>query len=225
MKICNFGISLNLLRKEDIEFLNQKLHPIEPETMADLPEFLPGEFTNEWFENINYNSENYYLIEYQKNSIGLLFNKNMDWNTRTCETELFFWENPLPGNSQLLAGWLTILEFLFYYLEWNIVSTRISKTSKKSVEIIESIGFTISSRENNKILQSFSLIREQFDLDASKARLDVKFSIEDESAEGNLLLEPLDYESGIAQKIENHFLNTGIYLHRRGISGSRKYFR
>jgi len=49
--------------------------------------------------------------------------------------------------------------------------------------------------------------------------------MDETTGEGYLLLEPCDYESGLAQKIENYFTETGIYLHRRGEAGSRKYFR
>lgn len=224
MKISNSGISLNLLIKEDIEFLNQKIHPVETESVAELPESLRFEISNEWFEHINYIRENYYLIEYQGNKIGLLFNKNMDWEMRSCETELFFWKDLLTENSQMLACWLTILEFLFYYLEWSIVSTHVLNTKTKAIEIIESLGFTLNAQGNRNELQA-SLTREQFNINALKAGSYAQSNLAKDTDEGFLLLEPLDYESGIAQKIENHFLETGIYLHRRGISGSRKYFR
>ena len=52
-----------------------------------------------------------------------------------------------------------------------------------------------------------------------------KAYLDEKSGDGYLLLESADYNTGIGQHYENHFLQSGIYLHRRGIKGDRMYFR
>jgi len=90
------------------------------------------------------------------------------------------------------------------------------------IEQIKKLGFR---NENKAEQEHFELSRDRFEKDAAAALAQAKAYLDEKSGEGYLLLESADYKTGIGQHYENHFLESGIYLHRRGIKGDRMYFR
>jgi hypothetical protein len=99
------------------------------------------------------------------------------------------------------------------------------RDNPKAIEYVNSLGYVLSEGQENSENQQYYLTRELFETKGKKIQQAARAFLDEESGDGYLLLEPDDYESGIAQKIENYFIASGINLHRRGIAGSRKYFR
>jgi hypothetical protein len=225
MKICKYGITLNLLRQEDLEFVRQKRNSEKAEKLSKPGDEITPDMQQEWFDGIN-NSENFYfIIEYEGIKIGMLNNKNIDWEARTSETSLFLWEETYSETFVPMLASLCMIEISFYYLNWNASYIRIHKDNPKAIENAGKLGYKITEGKEIVESQLYFLTRELFETKTKEIQLEARSHIEKESGEGYLLLEPLDYESGIAQKIENHFTESGINLHRKGKAGSRLYFR
>jgi len=225
MKICKYGITLNLLRREDLEFVRQKRNENETLSSAESQIEITPEMQLEWYESIN-NFENfYYIIEYKGAKTGMLNNKKLDWKARTSESSLFLWDESLADTIVPTLASLSLIEIGFYYLNWNVCYIRIHSDNQKAIENARSLGYELTEGKETVENHLYYLTRELFEANAKKIRQEAKAFIEKESGEGYLLLEPSDYESGIAQKIETYFAENGINLHRKGIAGSRKYFR
>jgi UDP-4-amino-4,6-dideoxy-N-acetyl-beta-L-altrosamine N-acetyltransferase len=225
MKICKYGITLNRIRQEDIEFVREKRNSDEVRRFMEFREDITPEMQQKWFDNIN-NFENfYYIIEYKGVKIGLLNDKNMDWKARTSESGLFLWDESYINTIVPVLASLCLLDVGFYYLDWNTSYIKVLRNNSQAIEYVSSLGYQLSEGQENVENQLYYLTRELFETKGKKIRQAARAFLDDASGEGYLLLEPFDYESGIAQKIENYFMETGIYLHRKGIAGSRMYFR
>ena len=225
MKICKYGITLTCLRKEDLEFVREKRNAKEAQSSSESPIEITADMQQEWFESIN-NIENfYYLIEYKGAKIGMLNNKKLDWAARTSESSLFLWDEALSDTIVPALAALCLIEIGFYYLNWNACYIRIHSNNSKAIKNAGNLGYELTEGKESVENQLYYLTRELFETKAKKILLEAHSYIESESGDGYLLLEPVDYESGRAQKIENYFTENGINLHRKGIAGSRKYFR
>ncbi len=224
MKISKYGITLSLLQQQDIEFVSEKFYLVEENLSDEASENPPG-IVQEWIDGI-YNFTNfYYIIEYKGVKIGLLNDKVLDWQSRTSETELILWDDSYSDSIVPMLATLCLLETGFYYLGWKSYKTLISKSDLKGIENATSMGFILSDKQHKHQDKEYVLSKESFEMNANKALLEASKHIDKTSDEGYLLLEHFDYESGIAQKIEGHITDSGIYLHRKGKAGSRMYFR
>lgn len=220
MKICKYGITLSLLRQEDIEFVSTKLVETDEQT-ASTPalEKIKLELKQK-AEEMAALKNLYYIIEYNDAKIGMLSEIKIDWKTRTSHTELIIWDDTHTEAPVAELVMLCLLENGFSYLEWNTFTTRC--TDINMIEQIKKLGF----RNENKAEQDrFEQSRDRFEKDAAAVTAQAEAYIDEKSGEGYLLLESADYKTGIGQHYENHFLESGIYLHRRGIKGDRMYFR
>jgi len=225
MKICKYGITLNRLRKEDLEFVREKRNSENNNVSVDSPDEITPEMQLEWFESIN-NAENFYfIIEYKGAKIGMLNNKKLDWKARTCESSLFLWNESLSETIVPALASLCLIEIAFYYLNWNVSYIRIHRDNIKAAENAGNLGYELTEGKETVENHLYYLTREIFETKGKKILKEAHNFIDKESGEGYMLLEPPDYETGIAQKIENYFAESGINLHRKGIAGSRKYFR
>ncbi len=225
MKISKYGITLSRLRAEDIEFVREKRNTEEVRRFMEFREEITPEMQQKWFESID-NFENfYYLIEYKGAKIGLLNDKNMDWEARTSESGLFLWDESYINTIVPVLASLCLLDAGFYYLNWNKSNIKVLHNNSKAKEYVNSLGYVLYEGQENIENQMYYLTRELFETRGKKIQQAARAFLEKESGEGYLLLEPFDYETGLAQKIEHYFLENQIYLHRRGVKGSRMYFR
>jgi len=225
MKICKYGITLNRLRKEDLEFVREKRNSERNGSNVDFHDEITPEMQLEWYDSIN-NAENfYYIIEYKGAKIGMLNNKKIDWKARTSESSLFLWDKSLGDTIVPTLVSLCLIETAFYYLNWNVCYIRIHSDNHKAIENAGILGYELTEGKETVENHLYYLTRELFETKAKKILKEAKAFIENESGEGCLILEPSDYESGIAQKIETYFIENEINLHRKGRSGSRIYSR
>ncbi len=220
MKICKYGITLSLLRQEDIEFVSTKLIETE-EQPANNPELekLKQELKLKAEETAALKNL-YYIIEYKEVKIGMLSEKELDWKTRTSETELNIWDETFTDIPVAELTMLCLLENGFNYLNWNTYTTRCADI--RMIDRLKKLGFSINNKAEKDRLE---LSRDRFETDAATELELAKAYLDEKSGDGYLLLESADYNTGIGQHYENHFLQSGIYLHRRGIKGDRMYFR
>ncbi len=220
MKISKYGITLSLLRQQDIEFVSQKFYPKDEIPSDESAENTPNN-VQEWIDSIYTFKNFYYIIEYKGVKIGMINDKVLDWKSRTSEIDLLLWDESYMDSVAPMLTLLCLLETGFHYLNWNEYKTRVSQDDSKRISRVKSLGFVLQKGNNPD--QEYLLSREHFETKATKVLEEAREYIDEASGEGYMLLEAADYETGVAQKIEYHITETGIYLYRKGISGGRKY--
>ncbi len=225
MKISKYGIILSRQRIEDTGFVLQKLQSSDLDPVMAPKEDLSYEQQQDWFFNLNKPETCCFLVECNAIKIGILTAKNINWEAATSELEFYYWdETARKGLFPILAS-LALLKTGFHYLSWNKFSAKANPADNNLISQLLILGFELSGENENGSVNIYQLSATRFETTYQKLIEEITNQVECDTSEGYLLLEPVDYESGIAQLIENNFLESGVYLHRRGISGSRMYFR
>lgn len=202
MKFFKYGITLERLKVEDIEMVRQWRNSNAVRLNMNYREIISPEQQTEWFRSIDNLHCHYVIIHYHGEKIGLLNDKHIDWESRSSESGIFFgrseYFNSLVPALVSVAG----IETMFYLLGWNKQYASILRTNIKAIDFNRQLGYMLCEGQEDTDLQKYELTRESFEKKAGKIRKAVRLSAGTETR-GKILLEPGDYEIGIAQKIES----------------------
>ncbi|NVO20914.1 MAG: GNAT family N-acetyltransferase [Bacteroidetes bacterium] len=225
MIIRKYGITLRRLTLEDIELVRQMRNSDDIRQVMQYRQEITPEMQLAWFERINNFENYYYIVEYQGEKIGLINDKNMDWDARTSESGVFFWDKDYIHTFIPILASLVMLEMGFYYLDWNTSYVHVMRDNPAAIAYTKQIGYVLCPGQENEENQLYFLNRQNFEYLGKKIRKAASVFIEDEYPEGFVLLEPQDYESGLADRIEEYFLKAGVNLESESNAEGKRFFR
>lgn len=209
MKFYRYGITFERLREEDIELVRQWRNSDPVRLNMNYREIITREQQMDWFRSINNDRFHYVMISYQGEKIGLLNDKNIDWDNLTSETGIFvgrpeFFHTFVPFLVSV-AG----IETLFYFAGWKMQYAHILKSNVNAVRYNLQLGYRLCEGQEGIEHQRYELTKESFEQTAGKIRKMVR-SVAGGEARTRMLFEPADYETGIARRFEALFLRNGI---------------
>lgn len=177
-------------------------------------EIISPEQQREWFKSINNLHSHYVIIEYQGEKIGLLNDKNIDWENLTSETGIFigrpeFYQTVVPYLVSV-AG----IETSFYFAGWKKQYAHILRSNVNAIQFTAQLGYTLCEDQEGIDHQKYVLTRESFEKTAGKIRKAVRLAASGDT-KFKVLFESLDYETGIAQKFEELLKQNPIPYERR----------
>jgi len=213
MKFFKYGITLERLREEDIEMIRQWRNSDPVRMNMNYREIITPEMQQEWFRSVNTIHSHYVVIRYKGEKIGLLNDKNIDWDNLTSETGIFigrpeFFHTFVPYLVSV-AG----IETLFYFAGWKKQYAHVLRSNTNAINYNQQLGYRLCEGQEGIEHQRYELTRESFDQAAGKIRKMVR-SIAFEDVLGKVLFEPEDFNTGIAQKFEDLFRNS-LIPHKR----------
>lgn len=216
MKFYKYGITLERLREEDIELVRHWRNSDPVRMNMNYQEIISPEKQHEWFNSINNVNFHYVIIHYRGEKIGLLNDKNIDWENLTSETGIFigrpeFYHTFVP-NLVSIAG----IETLFYFIGWKKQYAHILRTNTNAIKYNLQLGYQLCEGQEGIDHQRYELTRESFDKTAGKIQKMVR-SIAGGDTKCKLLIEPEDYKTGIAQKFEDLFIRN-LIPHKRKVT-------
>lgn len=204
MKLFKYGIILERLREADIELVRQWRNSDPVRLNMQYREIISPEQQLDWFKSIDNLQNNYLMIHYKGEKIGLLNDKNVNWEARTSESGLFL------GRTEYYATFVPYLisvagiETTIYFLDWSKQYAHILKTNQNAIKYNMQLGYLLSEGQEAIENQQYEMTRKSFEKSAGKIRKAVRLLAGTELTM-NLLLEPEDYISGLAQKFEELF--------------------
>jgi UDP-4-amino-4,6-dideoxy-N-acetyl-beta-L-altrosamine N-acetyltransferase len=225
MIVCKYGLVLRRLRLEDIEIVRQIRNSEQIRQVMHFRDEITPEMQLKWFNSINNFNNFYYIVEYNGKKIALINDKHMDWQARASESGLFFWDQDYIHTFIPILASLVLLEMGFYYLDWNISYIHVIRDNFAAIGYAQQIGYELCEGQEEEENQLYSLSKESFEKKSRNIRRAARAFMDEESGEGYLLLEPGDYQSGLAQQIEHYFESTGIKLNSEINEKGRKYYR
>jgi UDP-4-amino-4,6-dideoxy-N-acetyl-beta-L-altrosamine N-acetyltransferase len=202
MKLFKYGIILERLKEADIELVRQWRNSDPVRLNMEFQEIISPEQQIEWFKSIDNLQNNYLMIHYKGEKIGLLNDKNVDWEARTSESGLFL------GRTEFYATFVPYLvsiagiETTFYFLNWQKQFAHILRTNLNAINYNKQLGYSLCDDQEAVENQQYELTRESFEQKAGKIRKAVRLLAGDD-VKTRLLLEPADYISGLAQRFES----------------------
>jgi UDP-4-amino-4,6-dideoxy-N-acetyl-beta-L-altrosamine N-acetyltransferase len=225
MKLRKYGLTLSRLTQDEIEFVRLKRNSEEVRRYMEFRDEITPEMQQQWFNRINNFDNFYYIIEYNDRKIGLINDKNMDWQARTSESGLFFWDQEYINTFYPVLASLVLLDVGFYYLDWHKSFIHVMQDNPKAMDYVHQIGYKRCDGQDGVQNQLYFLTKENFEKKGSKMRQAAESFKDKEFSNGYVLLEPADYQSGLAQTIEGYFSKTGITLNRREMENGIMFFR
>ncbi len=213
MKFFKYGITLERLKEEDVELVRQWRNSDPVRMNMNYREIITPEQQREWFNSINTVNFHYVVIQYQGEKIGLLNDKNIDWDALTSETGIFigrpeFYHTFVPYLVSI-AG----IETLFYFAGWKKQYAHILRSNTNAINYNLQLGYKLCEGQENVDHQRYELTRESFDQTAGKIQKMVR-SVAGNETRSKILFEPADYHTGIAQKFEDLFIRN-LIPHKR----------
>jgi RimJ/RimL family protein N-acetyltransferase len=232
MKFFKYGIILERLKEEDIELVRQWRNSDPVRLNMKYQEIITPERHQQWFNSINNLQFNYLMIHYQGEKIGLLNDKNIDWESRTSESGMFLGRTEFYNTFVPYLVSVAGIETTFYLLGWKKQYAHILRSNINAIRFNLQLGYQLCDGQEDIDHQQYEMTRESFEQKAGKIRKAVKALAGSESRTA-VLFEPADYEIGLAYKFEE-LLNRysphlerdetreGIWYRETGVDNSTK---
>lgn len=201
MKVFKYGITLERLKEKDIELVRQWRNSDPVRLNMEYREIITQEEQKEWFRSINNLQNNYLLIHYKGEKIGLLNDKNIDWQNRTSESGLFLGRTEYY--STFIPYFISVagIELNFHFLKWRKQYAHILRTNHNAIKYNGELGYNLIPGQDEVENQLYEMTPESYHLKAGRITRAVR-ALATEDLLPRLLLEPDDYSSGFASFIE-----------------------
>lgn len=226
MKVFKYGITLERLKERDIELVRQWRNSDPVRLNMEYRDIITPGQQAEWYKSINNLQNNYLLIYYKGEKIGLLNDKSINWQERTSESGLFLGRTEFYGTFVPYFISVAGIEINFHFMNWNRQYAHILKTNTNAIKYNTALGYALCPDQENIENQLYVMTRESFEAAAGKIRKAVH-SLAEVDLLPRLLLEPEDYESGFAalvepilagrQEIIRHENEEGVWFHEIGL--------
>ena len=201
MRISKYGVTLVRLTQDDLELVRLWRNDDEIKKYMNFQEYITPEMQQKWFESIN-NPENfYYIIEYKGDKIGLVNDKNIDWEKKTAEGGMFIWDKRYINSIVPLKVSILILEIAYLLLGWNKTYIKVRKDNQRAIDYNKALGYEISGESENQICLFMELDKEHFNEKAGKLRKWVNPNTENEKI--TITFEAVDELNGAREAIEH----------------------
>ncbi len=201
MKFFKYGIILERLKEEDIELVRQWRNSDPVRLNMNYREIILPEQQQKWFRSIDNLQNNFLLIHYQGEKIGLLNDKNIDWDTRSSESGIFLgrteYYNTFAPYLVSVAG----IETTFFLLSWKRQFAHIMNSNTNAIKFNLQLGYRLCDGQEGAAHQKYEVTRESFEQKAGKIRKAV-LALAGDDRRSKVLFEPQDYRSGLARRFE-----------------------
>ncbi len=202
MKYIKYGITLSLMREEDIEMVRNWRNDPTVVNNYEYREFITPEMQKEWFTKVNNIHNLYTLIGFRGDQIGVVNLKDIDWEHQTTEGGIFipdkkYHETPVTS----IVSFLTT-EIMFLLFNWKVARAHVLKDNKPIQAFIKTLGYVLSPGQEEVNNQEYVLDREKFEQIAPKLRKAIHV-IADNTDPGKFVVEPFDYEHPVVLFFED----------------------
>jgi RimJ/RimL family protein N-acetyltransferase len=201
MKLFKYGIILERLKEEDIELVRQWRNSDPVRLNMKYQEIITPEQQKQWFHSINNLRFNFMMIYYQGEKIGLLNDKNIDWESRSSETGIFLGRTEFYNTFVPYLVSVAGIESTFYLTGWEKQYAHILRTNINAIRFNLQLGYQLTEGQKGVDHQQYEMTRQSFEQKAGKIRKAVRL-IAGNDNRARVLLEPADFEIGLGQKFE-----------------------
>lgn len=201
MKLIRYGVTLKRLTRDDLELLRTWRNSQKVNQFMEYREHITKEMQEKWFESIDNPDNNYYIIIYKDEKIGMINEKGYNrFADQTSESGIFLGNDMYRNSHVPVFASLILLEMSFLFLGGKDSFIRILKDNESSIKYNKQLGYELCPGQENVENQQYVLTRENFINSTYKIR---KAALRI-SGDPNIYVvwEPHDYETGMAQESE-----------------------
>lgn len=201
MKLFKYGITFERLKEEDIELVRNWRNSDPVRMNMKYREIISPEQQLKWFHSVNNLNNNFLLIHYQGEKIGLLNDKNIDWEARTSESGIFLGRTEFYNTFVPYLVSIAGIETTFYLLGWNKQFAQILRSNTNAIRFNLELGYRLCAGQEAVDHQKYEMNRSGFEQKAGKIRKAVH-ALAAGHGQTRILFEPADYASKLAPVFE-----------------------
>jgi len=152
-----YGITLHRLTSDKLELVRNWRNDPKISQYMVFKEYITPEMQLEWFNKINNNSNYYFIVEYNKEEIGLDNIKNIDKDKKCGEGGLFIYEDKYLNTDVPFRVSFCHLDFVFEELKLDYIYGQIVADNKRAVQFNKTLGSEIKfCEDSNSILATIT---------------------------------------------------------------------
>jgi UDP-4-amino-4,6-dideoxy-N-acetyl-beta-L-altrosamine N-acetyltransferase len=209
MIVIGYGVKLIRLRHEHIELVRQKRNSEQVKMHMEYREEISPEMQEEWFRKINNRNNNYFIIEYKGEQIGLIYGAEINWEKKeTGNGGIFIWNEKYIDTPATLAASFLLTEISFL-LGMERTYIKVLPENERAIHFNRDQGYEILPDQENKKNQKYVLTRESYFEKAEKFRkpflrwhgeiFEIHIEFPEDESEKNIV----EVYSGLNEEIKN----------------------
>ena len=162
MKVKKYGITLHLMKEEDIEMVRQWRNEPSVVTNYEYQEYITPEMQKAWFKTV-YNTNNIYMIiEYEGEKIGVVNAKDVDYEKQTAESGIFIPDSKYSNTYIPAIVMILCMETGFKLFNFAEGHAHVLKTNTHVQKMTKSLGFELCPGQEDVENQLYSIDRDRF---------------------------------------------------------------
>ncbi|MCL1959610.1 MAG: GNAT family N-acetyltransferase [Spirochaetes bacterium] len=148
MKWERYGITLHRLTPDKLELVRNWRNDPKISQYMFFKDYITPEMQLEWFNRINNDSNYYFIIEYNKQEIGLANTKDIDKEKKCGEGGIFIYEDEYLNSDIPFRVSFCGSDFDFEELKLDYKYARIVAGNKRAVQFNKALGYEIKASED-----------------------------------------------------------------------------
>ncbi|MEA3443666.1 MAG: GNAT family N-acetyltransferase [Bacteroidota bacterium] len=223
MKLIRYGVTLKRLTHDDLELLRTWRNSQQVNQYMEYREYITPEMQEKWFGGIDNPDNNYYIIIYNDEKIGLINEKGYSrFADNTSESGIFLGNEKYRNSFVPVFASLILLEMSFFFLGGNESYIRILRENSESIKYNRQLGYELCKDQEEIENQLYVLTRDNFIKKTYKIRKAALRISGDQNM--YVVWEPQDYETGMAQESEKLFAKSELHSHDKWEDGCHVFW-
>ncbi len=139
--ISSYSIVLEPLERETIETVRKWRNQTEINQFMEFQDEISKADQLRWFEKVQNENSEYYIIKKGDCEIGLIHLHNLDFSSKSGEAGLFIGNNKYNGTGITLGASLALLDHAFEDLKLETILAKVKNSNLNAIKYNQLLGF------------------------------------------------------------------------------------
>ncbi|MEO5645639.1 MAG: GNAT family N-acetyltransferase [Bacteroidia bacterium] len=162
MIITGFGIVLVRLQHHDIEMVRQHRNSDAINRFMESRKEISKDEQEKWFASIDNKFNNYFIVNYKNEQIGLIYGADIDWEKKeTANGGVFIWNERLLETHAPLAASMLLTEISFL-LGMERTYIKMLRDNQRAIAYNYNLGYVLLPGQEEALNQKYVLTNENY---------------------------------------------------------------
>ncbi|CAN5905953.1 N/A [soil metagenome] len=162
MIITGFGVVLVRLQHYDIEMVRQYRNSDAINRFMESRKEISKEEQEKWFASIDNKLNNYFIVNYKNEQIGLIYGADIDWEKKeTGNGGVFIWSERLLETHAPLAASMLLTEISFL-LGMERTYIKVLNDNQRAIAYNHNLGYVLLPGQEEVLNQKYVLTKENY---------------------------------------------------------------
>jgi UDP-4-amino-4,6-dideoxy-N-acetyl-beta-L-altrosamine N-acetyltransferase len=157
-----YGVKLKRLTEDDIEMVRQWRNDPKISKFMEYQEYITPEMQKKWFQSINNEHNYYFIIEFQGKDIGLINEKNIDYEKKEGEGGIFIYDDYYLNSDVSFRASFCQGDFYMEELGLKRGIAHIRCDNKRAIKYNQLMGYKLAPNQEGILNQLYYLNAEDY---------------------------------------------------------------